>query len=196
MPVTPSIAVVYFSGFGHTRAIAECIAVGARRAGAAAHTVDATTLPPDGKSGAWDTLHSAAALVFGSPTYMGSIAAKFKTFMECTGAVWKHQAWKDKLAAGFTVSGSPCGDNLNVLTDLALFAAQHSMIWVSLGVFSVDGPPESAATANRLGSWLGLATQADNAPPEVTPPASDRATAEAFGERIALAAQRWGSGSA
>ena len=196
MPNHPTIAIVYHSGFGHTRAVAEHIAKGAIRAGASVEIVNVLDLPPPDAqrrlSSAWNALNNAAALVFGTPTYMGSVSAKFKEFMESSGAIWFSQGWKDKLAAGFTVSGSPCGDNLNVLTDLAVFAAQHSMIWVSLGTFYKNGPADSPDTINRQGSWLGLAAQADDAAPEVTPPASDRATAEAFGARIAAVVERWG----
>lgn len=191
----PTIAIIYHSGFGHTKAIAEHIAKGAAAAGASVTVLSVDDLPPPDNqrqpTGPWATLHSATALVFGTPTYMGGPSARFKQFMEATGTIWGQQGWKDKLAAGFTVSGSPCGDNLNVLTDLAIFAAQHSMIWVSLGTFYKNGPAESPDTINRLGSWLGLAAQADDASPEVTPPVSDRATAEAFGARIAKLAARW-----
>ena len=38
---------------------------------------------------------------------------------------------------------------------------------------------------------LGLMTQSDNAGPDVTPPAGDRASARALGTRVADAAKRW-----
>ena len=60
------------------------------------------------------------------------------------------------LAAGFTNAGGLCGDKVNCLIDLALFAAQHSMIWVSQGLFYDD------TGINRMGSWLGLQAQSDN----------------------------------
>lgn len=43
-------------------------------------------------------------------------------------------AWRDKVAAGFTNSGSKSGDKVNTLISLAIFAAQHHMHWVSLGL--------------------------------------------------------------
>ncbi|MBS0197846.1 MAG: flavodoxin family protein [Planctomycetes bacterium] len=195
-----TIAIVYHSGFGHTKAIAEHVAKGARAAGAAVHLVPVADLPPADANrqlgGSWPTLAAADAIIFGTPTYMGTVSAKFKEFMETSSGVWFTQGWKDKLAAGFTNSGGLSGDKLNALTDLAVFAGQHSMIWVSQGLFYTQGSPDDPKTINRLGSWLGLMTQADNAGADVTPPVSDRATAEAFGARVAAAAARWASGKA
>ena len=42
-----------------------------------------------------------------------------------------HQAWKDKLAAGFVNSASFNGDKQTAIIQLATFAAQHGMLWVS-----------------------------------------------------------------
>ena len=113
---------------------------------------------------------------------------KFKLFMEASSLVWGRQLWKDKLAAGFTNAGGLSGDKVNCLIDLAMFAAQHSMIWVSQGLFYDD------QGINRMGSWLGMQAQSDNGPPEETPPPEDRRTAELFGERVARATRRWAEG--
>jgi NAD(P)H dehydrogenase (quinone) len=43
------------------------------------------------------------------------------------------QRWADKLAAGFTNSGSQNGDKQNTLLQFVTFAAQHGMLWVNLG---------------------------------------------------------------
>ena len=186
----PSIAVVYHSGFGHTQVVAEAIARGAKAVeGIDAAVISVAELPPPGAdqppADAWSVLNGADAIVFGCPTYMGSVSAEFKVFMESSSPVWGAQGWKDKLAAGFTNAGGLCGDKVNCLIDLALFAAQHSMIWVSQGLFYDD------TGINRMGSWLGLQAQSDNPPPSETPPPEDRRTAELFGERVAHATLRW-----
>ena len=46
---------------------------------------------------------------------MGGPAAQFKAFADATGERWYRGAWRDKLAAGFTVSSGPSGDKLNTL---------------------------------------------------------------------------------
>lgn len=54
--------------------------------------------------------------------------------MEATSKFWYTQTWKNKLAAGFTNSSSLNGDKLNTLQQLSIFSAQHSMLWISLGI--------------------------------------------------------------
>ena len=190
----PTVAVVYHSEFGHTRVIAEAIARGASVIeGIDTRLISVSDLPvpsPDGSlTGTWNDLNSADAIVFGCPTYMGSVSAKFKVFMESSSAIWGTQGWKDKLAAGFTNAGGLSWDKVNCLIDLALFAAQHSMIWVSQGLFY------DATGINRMGSWLGMQAQSENAPPSETPPQEDRRTAELFGGRIGDAVIRWVRGA-
>lgn len=187
------IAVVYHSQFGHTKVIAEAIAKGAAGAdGVAADDVsliDVQELPPPNADrslgGVWQTLNDADAIIMGCPTYMGGVSAAFKVFMETSSSIWGAQGWKDKLAAGFTNAGGLSGDKVNCLIDIAMFAAQHSMIWVSQGLFYDD------TGINRMGSWIGMQAQSDNAPADKTPPPEDRRTAELFGERVALVALRW-----
>src|SRR5439155_5387070 len=105
-------------------------------------------------------LAAADAIVFGCPTYMGSASAQFKQFMDATAAVWALQGWRDKLAAGFTHSAAPSGDKLGTLVQLAVFAAQHGMNWVGLGLpptYATSEKPDEEM--NRLGSHLGAMAQ-------------------------------------
>ena len=119
------IAVVYHSGYGHTGVQAEAVA---RGAGKVPDTI--VTLLTAEEAQKWELLADADAIIFGSPTYMGSAAAEFKKFMEASSKLWYTRDWKDKVAAGFTTSASQSGDKLNTLIQLAVFAAQHGMIWV------------------------------------------------------------------
>jgi len=189
----PTVAVVYHSGFGATKLVAEHVVKGAAStADVQAALIPVADLPPPGAdrklAGRWEELNRADAIVFGCPTYMGSASAEFKKFMESSAGLWFTQAWKDKIAAGFTNSAGLSGDKLNTITDLAVFAGQHSMIWASLGTFYQGVEKTDPKTINRLGGWMGLLTQTDQG---ATPPASDLATAEAFGKRIAQVTARW-----
>ena len=88
------------------------------------------------------------------------------------------------------------GDKLNTLFDLAAFAAQHGMIWVGLDLYpgwhTRDG---SAEQLNRLGSWFGAMSQANSdESPDVAPPASDLATGEHLGRRVAELAKTFARG--
>jgi len=186
-----SVVVIYHSGTGHTKAIAQSVAKGAGAASGV--TVDLLSVDEfpaiegDGSGqSAWVMLNGADAIVFGSPTYMGTVSAAFKGFMDATGALWFTRSWMDKLAAGFTVGGGLAGDKQSTLQAMQVFASQHGMVWVSMGI-GVGEPG-----IDRLGSSIGLMAQADDGPVDQTPPAEDHATAERFGERVAHAAVRWG----
>lgn len=178
------IAVVYHSGFGHTKKLAQAVARGAE----SVKETEANLIPVEEVDQHWDALNESDAIIFGSPTYMGSVSAPFKEFMDKSGKVWFEQKWKDKLAAGFTNSGSMSGDKFNVLVQLATLAAQHSMIWVSLGL--LPGARNGDPSLNRIGSFLGAMAQSDDDGPEVTPPQGDLLTAEHLGRRVAILAQQ------
>ena len=185
-----AIAIVYHSASGRTRALAEAVARGVESARTDGSVV-AHVLSVEDATRAHAVLAAADAIVFGCPTYMGSASAPFKAFMDATSAVWALQGWRDKLAAGFTHSAAPSGDKLGTLTQLAVFAAQHGMVWVGLGL-----PPTYAGAAenadddtNRLGSHLGAMAQ--SRPGGGVLPAGDVKTAEHLGRRVALAALRW-----
>ncbi len=185
-----NIVVAYHSGYGHTEVLARAAVDGARQAGAEVELIavdDPETLD-------WGLLAAADAIVFGSPTYMGSVSAPFKAFMDASSKVWFEQGWKDKLAAGFTNSASYSGDKLNTLQQMSVFAAQHGMIWVGLGLMpgnnSSQGSPDDL---NRIGSYLGAMAQSNaDQGADIVPPQSDRDTVRHLGKRVAEAAQRWG----
>lgn len=182
-----TVAIVYHSGYGHTAAVAEHVSKGAKSiAGTRVVMLKADDLgKPD--AGLWDELKTADAIIFGSPTYMGSASAVFKQFMDASSKEWAAQSWKNKIAGGFTVSASQSGDKLATLTQLAVFAAQHGMIWTGTGMLPGNNSSKaSIEDVNRLGSFLGLMAQANaDQGADVAPPAADRKTAELFGARIA-----------
>jgi NAD(P)H dehydrogenase (quinone) len=180
------VAVAHHSGHGHTAALAAAVAEGAAAAGAEVHAIAVDALTEE----QWALLDAADAIVFGSPTYMGTASAAFHAFAEETSKRWFTQAWKDKLAAGFTNSGSKSGDKLHTLQFFTVLAAQHGMHWVGLGLL----PGWNSSTAsefdlNRLGFFLGAAAQSnvDEGPEAVHK--SDLATARELGRRVAGAAQ-------
>ena len=119
---------------------------------------------------------------------MGGYSAQFKAFIDAASTRWFQQTWKDKFAAGFTASGSFSGDKLATLQGLAINAAQHGMIWISLGLLpplvdSEKGPAPDAP--NRSGAFLGAMGSSFMAPPEVSPSTGDVKTGELLGERVA-----------
>lgn len=183
---SPQITLIYHSGHGHTELVAQQLVASMTQPGLDVHllNVEETTVN-------MDMLHQSDMLVFGCPTYFGSVSADFKQFMERTGRFWYQQPWKDKLAAGFTNSSTTNGDKLNTLMSLFLFAAQHSMQWVSLGILPRFLCNQQTDGQNRLASYIGLMTQSDNALAEVNPlHAGDQLTTELFGQRLAEVTRR------
>jgi NAD(P)H dehydrogenase (quinone) len=98
------IVVVFHSGYGHTQRVAQAVA---ESAGAQLLAIDADGNLPEG---GWEMLAAADAIIFGSPTYMGSVSWQFKKFADASSKVWFTQGWKDKLFAGFTNSAGMNGD--------------------------------------------------------------------------------------
>ena len=187
-----NIAVVYHSGFGHTARQAEAVARGVEAVAGAR----AVLIPVDKVEENWDSLAAADGIVFGAPTYMGSVSAPFKTFMDASSKPWYGRVWKDKIAAGFTNSASQSGDKLNTLIQLAVFAAQHGMIWVGLDLLPGNNNSQgSVEDLNRLGSFLGAMAQSNaDQPAELTPPPADLKTAEYLGSRVATTAKAFAAG--
>ena len=193
--MTTTVCVVYHSGYGHTQKQAEAVAAGV----AAVEGVSCELLPvadlADAEAPAWATLDGCDAMIFGSPTYMGSASADFKKFMELSSQRWMEQRWAMKLAAGFTNSGSQNGDKQNTLMQFVTFAAQHGMLWANLN--QMPGNNSTAGSVedmNRLGASIGAMAQSDvDAGPDVAPTSADLKTATAFGEHVARCAQRWTS---
>jgi NAD(P)H dehydrogenase (quinone) len=178
------IAVVFHSGYGHTLRVAQSVAEGA---GAELIAIDADgNLPADG----WDKLNTADAIVFGSPTYMGSVSWQFKKFADASSKPWFTQAWKDKLFAGFTNSATMNGDKLSTLHYMFTLAMQHSGIWVGTGMMPSNSKAAQRNDVNYVGSFSGMMAQSpsDASPAEMLP--GDLETARLFGKRVAEAAAR------
>ncbi len=179
------IAVVYHSGYGHTKRQAEAVAEGAQ---AELVAIDAEGNLPDG---AWEKLAAADAIVFGSPTYMGGASWQFKKFADASSKPWFTQVWKDKIAAGFTNSASMNGDKLSTLHYFFTLSQQHSMIWVGTGMMPSNAKAADRNDINYLGSFSGAMSQSpsDASTAEMLP--GDLATAKAFGERVAAVTARF-----
>ncbi|AEW96771.1 MULTISPECIES: flavodoxin family protein [Streptomycetaceae] len=188
MPATPVVAIAYHSGYGHTAVLAEAVRDGAVEAGATAHLIDVERIDDE----RWALLDSADAIVFGSPTYMGTASGAFHVFAEASSKRWATAAWRDKLAAGFTNSASKSGDKLHTLQFFTVLAAQHGMHWVSLGLH----PGWNSSTAsendlNRLGIFLGAGAQTNNDQGPEGVHKADIATARHLGGRITETARRY-----
>jgi len=175
---------------GRTAALAAAMADGARLV----ERTHVTEMHLGEQKPDWEALDATDSIIFGCPTYMGSASARMKAFMEeSLRPQFLERCWQDKLAAGFTNSAGMSGDKLCTLQQIAGFAAQHGMIWISLGQLpGWQSSNTTAADLNRLASFLGLMAQSNSDQgPDQAPPESDRRTGELFGRRIALITRRW-----
>ncbi len=176
-----TICIPYFSGNGHTAKLADHIAKGI----GTARLIDIEQITQDD----WDAMDAAPAILFGTPTYMGSSAARYDMFLEEASSRWVKQVWANKIAGGFTVATFPSGDKLSTLMRLAVYAAQMGMIWI--GPNAIGAPVNAQASGlNQNGSWLGLMATSSRDKSELITP-EDAETAQRFGMRIRQASDRW-----
>lgn len=176
--------VVYFSGHGHTKRVAEAVAEGAN---ARLVAVDS-----DGHvdEQGWAALSDADAIIMGAPTYMGSVPWQFKKFADATSKKWYTREWQDKVFGGFTNSASFNGDKQVTLIYLQTLASQHGGVWVSLGLLPANGKSSSRRDINNLGGSVGVLVQtpADASADEMA--VGDLETAKLYGTRVADVARR------
>lgn len=184
--MSKKIVIVYHSGYGHTKKVAESVAEGS---GGTLLAIDAEGNLPEG---GWEQLQAADAIVMGSPTYMGGPSWQFKKWADASSKAWFTMAWKDKLAAGFTNSAGMNGDKLSTLHYMFTLSQQQGMFWVGTGMMPAIQKSSTRHDLNYVASASGLmtVTPSDASVDEMA--AGDLATARAFGERVAAAAAKLG----
>ncbi len=181
-----AIVVLFHSGYGHTRKQAEAVLAGAGEAPGATATLIA--IDPEGHitDADWATLAAADAIIFGAPTYMGGPSWQFKRFADASSKPWFGQAWKDKIAAGFTNSATMNGDKFSTIQYMITLAMQHSMVWIGTGMMPSNTKAATRNDLNYVGGFSGALAQspADSSPDEGPLP-GDLETARQFGQRVA-----------
>lgn len=184
------VAIVCHSGYGYTKKQAEAVHAGALAADSSAELI---AIDAEGNISevAWASLNAADAIIFGSPTYMGTVSWQFKKFADASSKQWFSQAWKDKIAAGFTNSATMNGDKLSTLHYMITLGMQHSMVWVGTGMMPSNAKAAQRNDINYLGSFSGLMAQSlsDSLPEKESLP-GDLEMARLFGKRVAETAAR------
>ena len=179
-----SVVVIYHSGYGHTAKQAQAVVAGA--------DADLIAIDANGDitEADWATLSAAKAIIFGSPTYMGSASWQFKKFADTSSKVWFGQGWKDKFFAGFTNSASMNGDKFSTIQYFITLAMQHSGVWVGTGLMPSSTKAATRSDINFLGGFSGalMATPSDAGVDEVVE--SDLETAKLLGQRVAAFAAK------
>ncbi|MFN9212651.1 MAG: flavodoxin family protein [Betaproteobacteria bacterium] len=191
-----SIVIVFHSGYGHTRKQAEAVHAGA--AAAAGAQVESLAIDAEGNlpDGGWNKLAAADAIVFGAPTYMGGPSWQFKKFADASAKPWSGQAWKNKVAAGFTNSATINGDKVSTISYMFTLAMQQAMIWVGTGLMPANVKASTRNDVNWLGGFGGtLAQSPADVGADEGPLPGDLETARLFGARVAETALRFKRGA-
>jgi NAD(P)H dehydrogenase (quinone) len=144
------IQIVFYSTYGHVYRMAEAIAAGARAVpGAEVTLYQVPELMPDAaleQSGAKaarqafahvpvaqvDRLAEADAILFGTPTRFGNMAAQMRNFLDQTGGLWAKGALVGKVGSVFTSTATQHGGQETTITSFHSTLLHHGMIVVGV----------------------------------------------------------------
>lgn len=139
------VLVLYYSSYGHVATMAGAVAAGALEAGAEVVVKRVPELVPHevaAKAGYKldDTTPIARvaelpdydAIIFGTPTRFGNMAAQMKNFLDQTGGLWGRDALVGKFASVFTCSGSQHGGQESTLLSAHIVLMHLGMVIVGL----------------------------------------------------------------
>ncbi|MBX3251190.1 MAG: NAD(P)H:quinone oxidoreductase [Myxococcales bacterium] len=195
----PNVAIIYYSSTGTNAAIAEAIAEGARAAGAEVRLRLVAETAPDAaidSNPKWRAfvdekrgepratpadLEWADAVVFGTPTRFGNMAAQLKQFIDTLGGAWFQGKLADKVYAGFTSAMNVHGGQEATL--LALYTSIHHF-----GGYIVTPGYTDPVTFASGGNPYGVSVT--TGPEGSGPSEHDLAHARYLGRRVAEVAAR------
>ena len=139
------VLVLYYSSYGHIETMAQAVAEGVRAAGAEATIKRVPELVPEEvarKSGikldqaapvaTVDELPSYDAIVFGTPTRFGNMAAQMRNFLDQTGGLWAKGALVGKVGSVFTSTATQHGGQESTILTFIPTLMHHGMVVVGL----------------------------------------------------------------
>ena len=131
-----------------------------------------------------EELRRADALMLGSPTRFGNMAAPLKYFLDCTGAEWASGTLVGKPAALFTSTSTMHGGQESTLLSMALPLLHHGMLLLGVPY------TEPALTATQSGGTPYGASHVSGAKGENSISEHERELARALGRRLAETARK------
>jgi NAD(P)H dehydrogenase (quinone) len=140
------VLVLYYSSYGHVEILANAIAAGAGEVPGTQVTIKrvAELVPADvAKASGIKTEQDAAiaspaelgdydAIIIGSPTRFGNMAAQMRNFLDQTGGLWAAGALVGKIGSAFCATASQHGGQETTLTSMHTTLLHHGMIIVGL----------------------------------------------------------------
>jgi NAD(P)H dehydrogenase (quinone) len=156
-----NILVLYYSAYGHIEQMAQAVAAGTRSvAGAKVTLKRVPELVPEElaqragmklKQSApianVDELASYDAIIFGTPTRFGNMAAQMRNFLDQTGGLWVKGALVGKVGSVFASTATQHGGQETTITSFHLTLLHQGMIIVGL--------PYSFAGLTRMDQMTG-----------------------------------------
>ncbi|KQP51282.1 MULTISPECIES: NAD(P)H:quinone oxidoreductase [unclassified Methylobacterium] len=165
------VLVLYYSSWGHVEQMAQAVAEGAREAGAEVSVKRVPELVPEEVAKQFhykldqaapiatvDELADYDAIVFGTPTRFGNMAAQMKQFLDQTGGLWAQGKLVGKVGSVFTSTASQHGGQETTLTSFHTVLLHHGMVVVGLP-YAFQG--QNGVEAVKGGSPYGATTIAD-----------------------------------
>ena len=139
------LLVLYYSMYGHVETMAQAVAEGAREVDGVEVTLKRVpeTMPEDVARKAGAKLDQSApeaspqeladydAIVFGTPTRFGNMAAQMRNFLDQTGGLWAKGALIGKLGSVFTSTGTGGGSETTI-TSFHNTLLHHGMLITGL----------------------------------------------------------------
>jgi NAD(P)H dehydrogenase (quinone) len=139
------VLVLYYSSYGHIETMANAVAEGVREAGAEAVIKRVPELVPEEaakKSGfkldqpapiaTVDELPEYDAIIFGTPTRFGNMAAQMKNFLDQTGGLWFGGKLVGKVGSVFTSSNTQHGGQESTILATHIVLLHQGMVIVGL----------------------------------------------------------------
>ncbi len=140
------VLVLYYSMYGHIERMAEAIAEGARAVEGVEVAVKRVpeTIPEDraramgvkldqqAPIATTDELGGYDAIIFGTPTRFGNMAAQMRAFLDHTGKLWMENALVGKAASVFTSSNTQHGGQETTITSFHSTLLHHGMMIVGV----------------------------------------------------------------
>lgn len=167
------VLVLYYSSYGHIETMAAAVAEGA--ASVAGTEVSVKRVPElvtdDVARGAGmktdqeapiatpDELSGYDAIIFGTPTRFGNMAAQMRNFLDQTGGLWFAKALVGKVGSVFVSTASQHGGQETTITSFHTTLLHHGMVIVGLP-YTFEGNSEMGEISG--GTPYGASTLAGN----------------------------------
>lgn len=199
------VLVLYYSSYGHIATMAAAVAEGARSLGSGVEAA-VKRVPelvpehvarkagyqaePDVPVASVSELADYDAIVLGTPTRFGSMAAQMKNFLDQAGSLWARDALVGKVGSVFTSTGSQHGGQESTILSTHTVLLHLGMVIVGLP-YSFKGQLRMDEITG--GSPYGASTLADDGHGgDRQPSANERDAARYQGQHVARIARALG----